>query len=53
MVKLIPYTTVFGQVILALLLGVYVAVLVWMRRMAAGKPLPRFIGAAARGEAVR
>ncbi len=48
-----PYTTVFGQVILALLLGVYVAVLVWMRKMAAGKRLPRFIGAAARGEAVR
>ena len=48
-----PYTTVFGQVILALLLGVYVAVLVWMRKMAAGKRLPRFSGAAARREAVR
>ena len=48
-----PFTTVFGQVILALLLGVYVAVLVWMRKMAAGNRLPRFIGAAARREAVR
>ena len=29
----------------------YVATLVWMRRMATGQPLPRFIGAAARAEA--
>lgn len=48
-----PYKTPLGQLILALLLGAYVGVLVWMRKMAAGKPLPRFIGAHAREEATR
>jgi tight adherence protein B len=43
-----PYRTPLGQMILVLLLGGYVATLVWMRRMAAGKPLPRFIGSTAR-----
>jgi len=43
-----PYTSPVGQVILALLLGLYVATLVWMRTMATGQALPRFIGAAAR-----
>ena len=43
-----PYGTPIGQVILAVLLAAYVAGLVWMRRMAAGTPLPRFIGATAR-----
>jgi tight adherence protein B len=42
-----PYSTPLGQMILVLLLGAYVATLVWMRRMAAGKPLPRFIGSTA------
>jgi tight adherence protein B len=46
-----PYSTPLGQMILLLLLGGYVATLVWMRRMAAGKPLPRFIGSSARQEA--
>jgi tight adherence protein B len=46
-----PYSTPAGQMILVLLLGGYVATLVWMRRMAAGKPLPRFIGATARQQA--
>jgi tight adherence protein B len=46
-----PYSTPLGQMILVLLLGGYVATLVWMRRMAAGKPLPRFIGATARQQA--
>jgi Flp pilus assembly protein TadB len=46
-----PYRTPLGQMILVLLLGGYVATLVWMRRMAAGKPLPRFIGATARQQA--
>ncbi len=48
-----PYKTVFGQLLLGVLLAAYVAVLVWMRRMAAGKPLPRFIGTAASEEAAR
>lgn len=47
-----PYKTPFGQLLLAALLGAYVAVLIWMRRMAAGKSLPRFIGAKAREEAI-
>jgi tight adherence protein B len=46
-----PYSTPLGQMILVLLLGAYVATLVWMRRMAAGKPLSRFIGATARQQA--
>ena len=40
-----PYGTGVGQLMLVLLLGCYVALLVWMRRMAAGTPLPRFLGA--------
>ena len=43
-----PYSSPVGQVILVVLLSMYVATLVWMRAMATGKPLPRFIGAAAR-----
>jgi Flp pilus assembly protein TadB len=38
-----PYSSAFGQVILFMLLSAYVATLVWMRRMATGKPLPRFL----------
>jgi Flp pilus assembly protein TadB len=48
-----PYGTPLGQLILMSLLGLYVATLVWMRQMATGKPLPRFIGASAREEARR
>ncbi len=39
-----PFGTPIGQVILTALLGLYVATLVWMRRMATGTALPRFIG---------
>lgn len=39
-----PYGTPFGQVILAILLSAYVASLLWMRSMAKGEPVPRFIG---------
>jgi tight adherence protein B len=39
-----PFGTPLGQLILTALLGLYVATLVWMRRMATGAPLPRFIG---------
>lgn len=38
-----PYGSAIGQVILVVLLAAYVATLVWMRRMAGGKPLPRFL----------
>ena len=48
-----PYATPVGQMILALLLAGYVGLLVWMKRMEAGKPLPRFIGTTARAEAAR
>ena len=40
-----PFGSPIGQIILAALLGLYVATLVWMRRMATGAPLPRFVGA--------
>lgn len=40
-----PYGTPVGQVLLVVLLSAYVAALVWMRRMAIGKPLPRFLDA--------
>jgi tight adherence protein B len=39
-----PFGTPIGQLILTALLGLYVATLMWMRRMATGAPLPRFIG---------
>ena len=39
-----PYSSPMGQVILVVLLSMYVATLVWMRAMATGKPMPRFIG---------
>lgn len=39
-----PYRTGIGQLLLVLLLGGYVACLVWLRRMVQGTPLPRFIG---------
>ena len=38
-----PYGTPIGQVVLVVLLSAYVATLVWMKRMAIGKPLPRFL----------
>lgn len=38
-----PYGSPIGQVILAVLLAAYVGTLVWMRRMAIGKTLPRFL----------
>lgn len=38
-----PYRSAVGQVILLTLLSAYVATLVWMRRMATGRPLPRFL----------
>ncbi|MBK8462879.1 MAG: type II secretion system F family protein [Nigerium sp.] len=38
-----PYGTPLGQALLAVLLTVYGATLVWMRRMSLGEPLPRFL----------
>jgi len=48
-----PYRTPVGQVLLVLLLSAYVATLIWMRRMAAGKPLPRFLATRAVAEVTR
>lgn len=48
-----PYRTGLGQVVLAVLLAAYAGVLVWMRQMAAGRPLPRFLGEQAGKEATR
>lgn len=39
-----PYKSPFGQVILISLLSAYVATLLWMKRMALGRNLPRFLG---------
>jgi Flp pilus assembly protein TadB len=39
-----PYQSPVGQVILAGLLAAYVGTLVWMKRMAIGRELPRFLG---------
>jgi hypothetical protein len=38
-----PYTSPLGQVLLAVLLSAYVATLLWMRQMTAGRPAPRFL----------
>lgn len=43
-----PYKSPLGQVILVTLLSAYVATLIWMKRMAIGRNLPRFLDA--RGE---
>lgn len=39
-----PYKSPLGQSILGALLATYVAILLWMRQMARGERLPRFIG---------
>ena len=38
-----PYQSPLGQVILVALLAMYVATLVWMKRMAIGRAMPRFL----------
>lgn len=48
-----PYRTGMGQLILALLLAAYVGALIWMKSMAKGKKLPRFIGIEVAEEARR
>lgn len=40
-----PYGSPLGQVLLACLLGLYAGLLVWLRQMARGRPIPRFVGA--------
>jgi len=47
-----PYGSPLGQAILTILLGLYVATLVWMRRMATGTPLPRFLNSTARRQSL-
>lgn len=39
-----PYKSPLGQLLLAVLLAAYVALLLWMRQMAKGEPAARFIG---------
>lgn len=46
-----PYRTPVGGVVLIILLAAYAAGLLWMRKMAEGKPLPRFLGPTARAGA--
>ena len=43
-----PYGSPLGQLLLILLLSAYVGLLIWMRNMAKGEALPRFLGDAAR-----
>lgn len=43
-----PYATPLGQVILAVLLAAYVALLIRLRAMATGKPPPRFLATGVR-----
>lgn len=43
-----PYGTAIGQILLITLLGAYVGLLVWMRKMATGAELPRFLDRHAR-----
>ena len=38
-----PYQSPLGQIILVALLSAYVATLVWMKRMAIGRAMPRFL----------
>lgn len=38
-----PYSSITGQVVLLVLAAAFVAVLVWMRRMALTEPTPRFL----------
>ena len=44
-----PYGSPLGQAILLLLLSAYLGCLVWMRNIAKGEALPRFIGAGVAG----
>lgn len=39
-----PYGTPIGQVLLGTFLAMYVAMLIWLRKMAQAKAMPRFIG---------
>lgn len=48
-----PYATPLGQLVLGILLAAYAVVLVRMRQMTQGKPLPRFLGATAEGGGLR
>ena len=41
---LAPYATPTGQITLVVLLSAYVGALLWMRRIAEGEPIPRFLG---------
>jgi Flp pilus assembly protein TadB len=46
-----PYRSAVGQVLLGLILGAFAGALLWMRAVAAGKPLPRFLVAQGPGAA--
>jgi hypothetical protein len=48
-----PYTSPFGQLLLAVLLCAYVGALLWMRQMTAGQPVPRFLAGPMAGPAAR
>jgi len=43
-----PYSTPLGQLLLFVMLAAYIGLLLWMRNMAKGEELPRFLGVAVR-----
>lgn len=43
-----PYGTPVGQILLGTFLAMYVGMLIWLRKMAQGKVMPRFIGTSVR-----
>lgn len=48
-----PYGSTLGQLMLAVLLAAFVGALLWLRKVAAGKAMPRFLGAKVAREAAR
>ncbi len=48
-----PYSTLPGQLLLALLLACFAGALLWLRSAASDRALPRFLGAQAKAEARR
>ncbi len=48
-----PYGTPVGQLMLGVFLAAYAGALLWLRRVAGGRPLPRFLGTRVAREAAR
>ena len=48
-----PYGSPLGQLMLGVLLAAYIGALLWLRHVAAGRALPRFLGSQVAREAGR